>query len=628
MLRLLLILALLLVALPARATDPAPFILVDQFGYVPSLEKRAVIRDPRIGFDAHRSFEPGGLYAVINAQTGEAVYRGRPVAWKGGQVDEVSGDRVWHFDFSAVRAPGVYVVRDLERGLDSDPFEISQTVYRPVLRDAFRVFYYQRAGFEKRPPHVAKAWSDGASHLGPRQDGEARRFDAPADASTQRDLRGGWFDAGDYNQYTSWTANYVTSLLSSYLENPVVWTDAMNIPESGNGIPDVLDEVRWGLDWLERMQTEEGAMLSVLGRAEGSPPSSATGPSVYGAENTSATLTAAGAFALAAQVFAEQPGLSELAPTYRDRALRAWRWTDANPGTQFFNNSAEHGTEGLGAGQQEVNGERLRRKRMIAAAQLFALTGEARFCQVVERLYARKGGLSHEDANGFEGDIGFTLLRFAAVPGVPPRFSSRIRRDYAAALTEWNGWGAAEDGADPYGAYVDGYWWGSNAVKARRGSVFVQSIVGGIQSDRHAEAANRAAAYLNYLHGVNPMGLVYLSNMRRAGAERSVSTVYHGWFRDGSEDWDSTDGSRYGPPPGFLVGGPNEGYGKADCCPQDCGMKADRSCRTALSPPESQPPAKSYAEFNDDWPLNSWEVTEPSLGYQADYLRLLSKFVR
>lgn len=623
------IFAILMLATTARATDPAPFIVVDQFGYVPSLEKRAVIRDPQIGFDAARSFTPSARYAVIDVRTGEPVYRGRPIAWKNGETDENSGDRIWWFDFTALTTPGTYVVRDLDNKIDSDPFDISRAVYRPVLRDAFKAFYYQRAGFEKRAPFAARGYADGASHLGKGQDSQAQRYDAKGNMNTARDLRGGWFDAGDYNQYTSWTANYVSSLLASYLENPVAWTDDMGIPESGNGVPDVLDEVKWGLDWLARMQNADGSMLSVLGRSAASPPSKAKGPSLYGLENTSATVTAAGTFAMAAEVFRTQPNLVSSADGYQDRALRAWTWAEDNPHERFYNNNEDQGTLDLGAGQQEVDEARLDKKRLIAAAQIFAATGEERFCKGVERLYRRIGGIKADTANGFEGDMGFTLLRFAAVRGVPKRLSQRIRQDYSKAMSEWNGWGAVTDQADPYGAYVDGYWWGSNGVKARRGAVFTQSVVGGIDPARHGRAVNAASHYLHYFHGVNPMGLVYLSNMKAAGAERSVSTFYHAWFKDGSSDFDSTKTSRYGPAPGFVVGGPNSSYERNECCAKGCGGYGDKVCRRPdIVPPVGQPDSKSYGEFNDGWPLDSWAVTENSLGYQADYLRLLSKFVQ
>ena len=114
--------------------------------------------------------------------------------------------------------------------------------------------------------------------MGPLQDANARRYNAPQDASTERDLRGGWYDAGDCNKYTSWTAGYVIGLLHAYAENPAVWTDDFNIPESGNGVPDLLDEVKWGVDHLVRMQNGDGSVLSIVGLSCASPPSSATGP--------------------------------------------------------------------------------------------------------------------------------------------------------------------------------------------------------------------------------------------------------------------------------------------------------------------------------------------------------------
>lgn len=611
----------------ARATEPAPFILVDQFGYLPELEKRAVIRDPVIGFDADIDFSPGGTYAVIDTATGEAVFSGSPAAWNNGEVDELSGDRVWWFDFSAVTRAGQYVVRDMDRRIDSDPFEISPNVYRDVLRDAFKSFYYQRAGFEKREPYVEAGYADAASHLGPGQDTEAQRYDAVGDLSTARNLRGGWYDAGDYNQYTSWTSNYVSSLLFTYLQNPSIWTDDMGIPESGNGIPDILDEVKWGLDWLERMQNPDGSMLSVLARAEASPPSEATDPSRYGLANTSATVTAAGAFAMAADLFREQPQLASLAPAYSDRALKAWQWADANPNVLFYNNSEEHGTQGLAAGQQEVDLKRLNKKRLTASMQLYGLTRERAYARTAHRLYDEMGGITPESTNGFEGDIGYNLLTYAVSDRLPPRLARQVQADYAGLLEAWNGWPVIRDAAHAYGAHVPDYWWGSNSTVSRSGSRFAQSFQLGRKDA--GQAMNAASHYLHYLHGVNPMGLVYLTNMDRLGAERSASTLYHAWFVDGSKDFDSTKTSRFGPAPGLLVGGPNRHYERDACCEDVCGGYGDKVCRRPpIVPPEGQPPAKSYGEFNDGWPLNSWSVTENSLSYQSDYIRLLSLFVR
>lgn len=609
------------------AQTPPP-IIIDQFGYLPGLEKRAVIKDPQVGFDARRSFTPGSRYAVIDRRTGKSVFEGRPQAWKGGRVDEASGDRIWHFDFSAVRKPGRYVVRDIERGVDSYEFTISPTVYTPVLKAAFKTMYLQRAGFEKTARY-AGPWADKASHLGRGQDQQSRLFNRMKDAATERDLRGGWYDAGDYNKYTSWTAEYVTGLLGAYLENPSVWTDDFDIPESGNGIPDILDEVKWGLDWLERMQNPDGAMLSVQGLDGASPPSKASGPSSYGPPNSSATVASAGAFAIAAKVYASQPAFAKDAKRYATRADRAWQWVEANPRVKFYNNDPRDGSEGLAAGQQEVEADRLAKKTLSAAVHMQAMRGDPYFNRVIEKLYNSVKPMAANTPDGHEGMMAYDLLYHARQPATPARFKARILRDYEAnVLNGYNGWPATQAQEDPYGAFVDGYWWGSNGTKSRRGAIYTQAILAGVGNQSQTDYLNAAAGYVNYIHGVNPLNKVYLSNMSGYGAENSVNEFYHAWFEDGSK-WDRVGVSKYGPAPGFLVGGPNEYYSRDECCQTTCGGYGAKMCQIPVkSPPTGQPPAKSYADFNEGWPINSWEVTENSNSYQIPYIRLLSKFAR
>ena len=70
------------------------------------------------------------------------------------------------------------------------------------------------------------------------------------------DVSGGWHDAGDYGRYTVSTAKTIADLLNSYQDFGVE-DDEMGIPESGNGIPDILDEARVGLDWMLKMQDPE-----------------------------------------------------------------------------------------------------------------------------------------------------------------------------------------------------------------------------------------------------------------------------------------------------------------------------------------------------------------------------------
>ena len=140
---------------------------------------------------------------------------------------------------------------------------------------------------------------------------------------------------------------------------------------------------------------------------------------------------------------------------------------------------------------------------------------------------------------------------------------------------------------------------------------------------------NAASGYVHYVHGVNPTAYAYLSNMSAYGAENSVTQFFHTWFCDGSALWDQAGVSTYGPAPGYLPGGPNPSYNVDGCCPAGCGSTAnDNLCAASLvTPPLGQPAQKSYKDWNTNWPQDSWQVTEPSTGYQGAWVRLLSRFV-
>jgi hypothetical protein len=600
--------------------------VVDQFGYLSAQQKIAVLRDPVTGFDSADEYTPGATLQVVNTATQVVATSGVPVAWNSGATDASSGDRAWLFDFSAVTAAGTYEVRDAERNVRSAAFEIGDNVYRPVLVQAVRTFFYQRAGQAKVAPFAAAGWVDAASNLGPLQDAHARRYDAAQDASTERDLRGGWFDAGDCNKYTSWTAGYVIGLLHAYTENPAVWTDDFNLPESGNGLPDLLDEVKWGVDFLQRMQQSDGSVLSIVGLSCGSPPSSATGPSLYGSASTSATLSTAAAFAQAARVFGSlgKPSMNTYAAALRTRAIDAWTWALDHPNVIFRNNDVAAGTSGLGAGQQEVDDAGRAAKKLVAAIYLFALTGEAGYRDFVDAHYTQAPMFASYWLSPFGAEITQPLLLYMSLPGATGTVAAAIRDRYTSLWDGADGWGAVTSRRDPYGAFITDYTWGSNSVKALAGAMFADEATYSIGNHAAAAVWDAGAAYLHYLHGVNPLGKVYLSNMGAYGAENSVDQFFHSWFADGSAQWDGVSNSTHGPAPGFVVGGPNPSYGWDDRCPA-----VSTACGTAMpSPPAGQPAQKSYRDFNTSWPLNSWSVTENSDGYQTNYIRLLARYAR
>ena len=608
---------------PSTMTLGLP-IVVDQFGYMPAQEKIAIIRDPQVGFDAADSFTPGTAYDVVNSVSGLVVYSGSAVPWNGGATDASSGDKVWSFDFSSVTAAGDYYVRDTQRNIASYTFKIATNVYAPVLRAAVRAFFYQRAGQEKSAANAGAGWADHASHIGPGQDKNARLYSAPTNASTERDLSGGWYDAGDQNKYTSWTAGYIIGLLHAYFENPGIWGDDYNIPESGNGIPDIVDEAKWGLEWLGRMQNPDGSVLSILGVANASPPSAATGPSYYGPASTSATLASAGAYALGAKVLGGIPTLATYAAALRTRAEAAWAWADANPNIQFKNNDSSNNSQGLGAGQQETDDYGRLSLKLTAAVYLFDLTGTATYRAFIDSNYAQSHQFLYNNfIYPYEDSLQSALLYYASLASATTATASAIRSSYVTGMESPDNWGAVTSGTDPYRAYLNSYVWGSNGIKATQGDMFATMAYYSIGSHSTTAAMNAASHYIHYLHGVNPLAKTYLSNMGSLGAENSVDKFFHSWFAKGSALWDSVKTSTYGPAPGFLVGGPNSSYNWETGCPA-----LNNGCGTAApSPPQGQPAQKSYKDFNDGWPLDSWSVTENSNGYQTAYIRLLARFV-
>ena len=607
----------------AQIPQTSKYIVIDQFGYLPGSKKIAVVRNPQEGFDAEESYTPGSKYSIINISDSTEVFSGIPVKWKNGATDESSGDQAWWFDFSEVKSTGKYIVLDVDSNLCSFEFEIRDDIYEEVMRQAVRTFFYQRSGFAKEVPFASEEWADGASHL---QDKTARNFLKKTDASTTHDVSGGWYDAGDFNKYTSWTANYVVDFMKAFLENPGVWGDDNNIPESGNQIPDILDEAKWGIDHLLRLQLANGSMLSVVGASHASPPSSAKGTTYYGDPNTSGTLNAAGAFALASKVY-KSAGMKQYADSLENAALKAWEWANENPNVLFYNNTGS--TQGLAAGQQETNDYGRFTAKMEAALYLYEITSEERFKNYFESNYTKIHLMEWTYAYPFETDNQEILLYYTTLPGISTSVKNNILGKYKNAMDGSDNFQAHTSQKDPYLAHMKDYTWGSNRTKASQGLMFADYINFNINSTKNQLAIEAAETYIHYLHGVNPLNMVYLSNMYDFGAENSVNEFYHSWFKNGSAKWDRVGESTYGPAPGFLTGGPNPSYDWDGCCPGGCGSSTNNSWCTgeSIAPPKDQPKQKSYKDFNTSWPLNSWSVTENSCGYQLTYIRLLATFL-
>jgi len=240
---------------------PAPeLVKVNQCGYRPDAPRKLAYLGGWLG-----SLGPLGLdhldggFRVIATATGKTAYKGTAVLSR--REDPDSGENVYHLDFSGLREPGTYVI-EVDGIGRSYPFRIADDVLGPALVTVARGLYHQRCGtaltepytrFTHPPCHRGKAKLVDYHHS---MDGEWMKKlpDHVVPEGTLIDGWGGWHDAGDYDRLGSRHIVTVNDLLAAYDANPGAFADRqLNIPESGNGIPDILDEAKWGLDWFERM---------------------------------------------------------------------------------------------------------------------------------------------------------------------------------------------------------------------------------------------------------------------------------------------------------------------------------------------------------------------------------------
>ncbi len=574
-------------------------IKVDHFGYPTQAQKIAI-------FTAN----PGPTVEV--RATGDAVAFAIPA--DGGSITSkgsdaaASGDTVWWVDFSSLTTPGTYRLYSPTLDGQSYDFEIADDIYNAVTRTALKTFYYQRCNTPKSAVY-AGAWADDAAcHMG---DMTTTAAAGNADHGVL-DLTGGWHDAGDYNKYV-WSAvsNAVLQLLRAFEDNPGVFVDDdLNIPESGNGVPDILDEVKYEVDWLLKMQLPDGSVLSqthVNGWDSASPPSADTNQRYYQNPNLESGAVFAGTCALTARVFAAH-GLSAEADTYSSAALRAWTWLQ-------------------GQGDSDI--------KAWAAAQIFRLDPS----QTAARAY-----VDGYHANSWQG-VFFNpqtsdteaALTYVETPGATPAVVTNMMASINAQVD----YIFSSDDLYRNGMPSWSYYWGSNAIRACYGVFLVKAArLDATGSHTTLECKRHALDFLHFFHGQNALNMVYLTNMGSLGGEHSSYQMYHSWFGASWSPYSTAhcrgkppgvvepdypyfkgvdnhgvsddNSSPLGPAPGFVPGGPNTGYSGDAVPPGGAG---------------------AYNRYYRDWceqsvgDVRTWEITESSIGYQGSYVALGAYFM-
>jgi endoglucanase len=588
----------------AEPPNTSKYIIIDQFGYRPGDKKIAVLADPQQGFNAGEAYTPGSTIEVRVWDTDEVRYSGAPQIWNSGTTHTQSGDRGWWFDFSSVKAEGSYYLYDLDREVGSYQFEIREDVYFEVLKAAMKMYFYNRCTIAKVAPYAGKRWFDGPSFTGPRQDGEARFVEEKNNPALAKDLSGGWFDAGDLNKYVTFAESVIHQLLDAYTQNTGIWTDHFNLPESGNGIPDLIDEIKWELDWLKRMQDmEDGGVHIKMGSityALGSPPSTDKSYRYYGPKCSSSSIAAAGMFGHAALVLREFSSLTDYAEDLKNRAVMAWQWYHTHPKSENCD------TQEIKSGDADRSINDQQQMAVTAAVYLFALTDDEKYNTHVIMNYKNIENLGWWGPYRMaRGDALLYYTRLSKANAAVKQDILNNKLNNANSLTDFY---KQSDTRDLYRADMPDaqYHWGSNSVKANVGLINYDMITYNLDSGNKVSYLDKALSCVHYMHGVNPLNMVYLSNMYDYGAENSANSIYHGWFQYGTI-YEHALTSPNGPAPGYVPGGANKSYSGST---------------PGIS---NQPPQKAYKDGNGY--NNSWEVTEPAIYYQSAYIKLLSKFI-
>ncbi len=409
-------------------------------------------------------------------------------------------------------------------------------------------------------------------------------------------------DAGDTDKYPPFNADTLSSLLYAYRANPTAFEDDFGIPESGNGLPDLLDEVKYQLDWLVRMQAQDGGVYVKMGSIDYG---GAKSKRYYGPECTGATIATSMNFAHAARVYGKFPQWKGFAADLARRAETGWRYYRTHPRTYRAD------TGEIKSGNASTDADSQDRLEAMAAIHLFALTGNPEYNAAVIRLAPKTRQLSEGIWSPYSAGMAEALTDYLSLPGADAGLCSRIRTQLR--NSSQNDRFAPPVKVDLYRAWMnpEAYHWGSNTVRASFGfAALLAEQYGGLTQNEKLRMRQRAEDMLHSFHGVNPFSAVMMSNMGGGGAELSMKHIWHERYGSGTPFVSN-------PPPGYVVGGANQSFG---------GQNGQGGGNIEWI--KSQPRAKAYADFNDGWPKNAWELSEPAIYYQAAYIRLLAGVMR
>ena len=554
------------------AENPTTSIKLDQVGYPTNAPKIALVSASAQSFSLRRASDNA---AVFQSKLGRVAQ------------DANTRDQVQAADFSSFHQPGRYYL-DVPGVGRSWNFSIGPDVYSRAYYLAMRAFYGQRCGTAVDLGPEFPGYSHPACHL----KGE---FHASSGKQGPRDNPGGWHDAGDYGRYVVNSGISTGSLLWAWeIFAGKLKSIKLNIPETGNGTPDILNEARWNLEWMLKMQDDDGGVwhkqtserfAGFVMPQDDKLPSEVIGTGSEPYKSTCATADLAAVAAIAARVY--KPFDPNFAVKNLDAARKAWAWTEKHPNVTFRN------PPGISTG--EYGDDNCKDERLWAAAELWRTSGEillsvsstSSFQEFFLNNY--KKFLPKLDSPPAESwrevaSMGLWSYALSQRQGADPAVVKEIRDSTLAVAKRI----AQRTDANPYHVSLTAkdYVWGSNGVAATYG---VQLLVANALSPDPA-FVNAARDNLHYLLGRNTFSLSWVTQL-------GDNPYRHPHHRPSGADNNAE------PWPGMLSGGPNAGR-------QDAVLRAL---------PQGLPPAKVYADEQASYASN-----EICINWQAALVFLLA----
>ena len=549
--------------IPAHGQSaPTVAIKVDQVGYP--------LDGPKVAFVS----TPAKDFALKRSSDNSVVFRG---SLAHPDADANSGDNVQAADFSSFNKPGTYYL-DIPGVGRSWNFTLGGNVYQRAYYMAMRGFYGQRCGTAVDMGQEFPGFSHPACHL----HGELH---ASSGKVGERDNIGGWHDAGDYGRYVVNSGISTGSLLWAWeIYGVKLKNIPLNIPETGNGTPDILNEARWNLEWMLKMQDEDGGVWhkqtsehfsGFVAPQDDSLPSEVIGTGSAPYKSTCATADLAAVAAIAARVY--KPYDAKFAAQNLDAARRAWAWAERNPNVTFRNPA--------GVSTGEYGDQNCSDERLWAAAELGRTTGEKVFKEYFLSNYSEfLSTLDSPPAESWSQLAPMALWTYALShqKGDDPKAIAAIHERTLAAARNI----VDRTHANPYRTSMKAtdYIWGSNGVAAGYGMYLLIAN----QFSPDVSFTDTARDNLHYLLGRNTFSLSWVTQV----GDNPFQHPHHRPSGATGKAW-----------PGLLSGGPNAGR-------QDAVLE---------KLPKDLPPAKVYADQ-----LASYASNEIAINWQAALVFLLA----